>query len=124
MSVNKHVEFRYYDIPHEDLVFALTGENWNKEYGEGKDKLAHALYNVAQEIADTTGLYLYTDASGRVSRSAIPLSDSLPYTHVSVNDWIYQEVSSSGGVIAAAVKDLEKQIHSAYSKKFEKNLMH
>ena len=75
---------------------------------------------MAQEIADTTGLYLYTDASGRVSRSAIPLFDSLPYTHVSVNDWIYQEVSSSGGVIAAAVKDLEKQIHSARKKELRK----
>lgn len=100
------------NIGYDDLYSTLTGE--------GKDKLAHALYNVAQEIADTTGLYLYTDASGRVSRSAIPLSDSLPYTHVSVNDWIYQEVSSSGGVIAAAVKDLEKQIHSAFKKELRK----
>ena len=100
------------NIGYDDLYSTLTGE--------GKDKLAHALYNVAQEIADTTGLYLYTDASGRVSRSAIPLSDSLPYTHVSVNDWIYQEVSSSGGVIAAAVKDLEKQIHSAWKKELRK----
>ena len=49
MSVNKHVEFRYYDIPHEDLVFALTGENWNKEYGEGKDKLHfHNYYEVGR----------------------------------------------------------------------------
>lgn len=100
------------NIGYDDLYSTLTGE--------GKDKLAHALYNVAQEIADTTGLYLYTDASVRVSRSAIPLSDSLPYTHVSVNDWIYQEVSSSGGVIAAAVKDLEKQIHSAWKKELRK----
>ena len=100
------------NIGYDDLYSTLTSE--------GKDKLAHALYNVAQEIADTTGLYLYTDASGRVSRSAIPLSDSLPYTHVSVNDWIYQEVSSSGGVIAAAVKDLEKQIHSAWKKELRK----
>lgn len=39
MSDKKQVEFRYYDIPLGDLVFPLTGTRWNKEYGEGKEKL-------------------------------------------------------------------------------------
>ena len=49
MSTKKHVEFRYYDIPQGDLVFPLTGETWNKEYGEGKDKLHfHNYYEVGR----------------------------------------------------------------------------
>lgn len=49
MSAKKHVEFRYYDIPQGDLVFPLTGETWNKEYGEGKDKLHfHNYYEVGR----------------------------------------------------------------------------
>ena len=39
MSDKKQVEFRYYDIPLGDLVFPLTGMRWNKEYGEGREKL-------------------------------------------------------------------------------------
>ena len=39
MNDKKHVEFRYYDIPQGDILLALTGKGWNKEYGEGKDKL-------------------------------------------------------------------------------------
>lgn len=39
MNDKKQVEFRYYDIPQGDLVLPLTGEGWNKEYGEGRDKL-------------------------------------------------------------------------------------
>lgn len=47
MSDKKHVEFRYYDIPHGDIVFPLTGPVWNKEYGEGKEKLHfHNYYEV------------------------------------------------------------------------------
>jgi hypothetical protein len=49
MSTKKQVEFRYYDIPHGDLVFPLTGESWNKEYGEGKEKLHfHNYYEVGR----------------------------------------------------------------------------
>ena len=49
MTAKKHVEFRYYDIPQGDLVFPLTGETWNKEYGEGKDKLHfHNYYEVGR----------------------------------------------------------------------------
>ena len=39
MNEKKQVEFRYYDIPQGDILLALTGKGWNKEYGEGKDKL-------------------------------------------------------------------------------------
>ena len=39
MKDKKHVEFRYYDIPQGDIVLPLSGEAWNKEYGEGKEKL-------------------------------------------------------------------------------------
>ena len=39
MNGKKQVEFRYYDIPQGDIVLPLTGEGWNKEYGEGRDKL-------------------------------------------------------------------------------------
>lgn len=47
MSEKKHVEFRYYDIPQNDLVFSLTGPVWNKEYGEGREKLHfHNYYEV------------------------------------------------------------------------------
>ncbi len=47
MSDKKQVEFRYYDIPLGDLVFPLTGTRWNKEYGEGKEKLHfHNYYEV------------------------------------------------------------------------------
>ena len=49
MGAKKHVEFRYYEIPQRDLVFPLTGEIWNKEYGEGKDKLHfHNYYEVGR----------------------------------------------------------------------------
>ena len=49
MGAKKHVEFRYYDIPQRDLVFPLTGETWNKVYGEGKDKLHfHNYYEVGR----------------------------------------------------------------------------
>lgn len=47
MEEKKQVEFRYYDIPKGDIVFSLTGETWNKEYGEGRDKLHfHNYYEV------------------------------------------------------------------------------
>jgi AraC-like DNA-binding protein len=47
MKDKKHVEFRYYDIPQNDLVFSLTGPVWNKEYGEGREKLHfHNYYEV------------------------------------------------------------------------------
>ena len=47
MNTKKHVEFRYYEIPSGDLVFPLTGDVWNKAYGEGKDKLHfHNYYEV------------------------------------------------------------------------------
>lgn len=47
MDEKKQVEFRYYDIPKGDIVFSLTGENWNKVYGEGKEKLHfHNYYEV------------------------------------------------------------------------------
>ena len=47
MADKKQVEFRYYDIPLGDVVFPLTGETWNKEYGEGREKLHfHNYYEV------------------------------------------------------------------------------
>lgn len=47
MNDKKQVEFRYYDIPKGDIVFLLTGPTWNKEYGEGRDKLHfHNYYEV------------------------------------------------------------------------------
>lgn len=47
MKDKKHVEFRYYDIPQGDIVLPLSGEAWNKEYGEGKEKLHfHNYYEV------------------------------------------------------------------------------
>ena len=47
MSDKKQVEFRYYDIPQGDIILLLTGDGWNKEYGEGKDKLHfHNYYEV------------------------------------------------------------------------------
>ena len=47
MKDKKHVEFRYYDIPQGDIVLPLSGEVWNKEYGEGKEKLHfHNYYEV------------------------------------------------------------------------------
>lgn len=99
-------------VGYDDLYSALDSGD--------KDRLAHALHDMGGEIAGTSGLYVYTDDKGKKSISAVPLSDSLPSTHMSVNAWIYQEVSSSGGVIAAAVKDLEKQIHSALKKEHRK----
>ena len=47
MNDKKQVEFRYYDIPQGDIILPLTGEGWNKEYGEGKEKLHfHNYYEV------------------------------------------------------------------------------
>ena len=47
MKDKKHVEFRYYDIPQGDIVFPLTGQTWNKEYGEGRERLHfHNYYEV------------------------------------------------------------------------------
>ena len=47
MSDKKQVEFRYYDIPLGDIVFPLSGSRWNKEYGEGREKLHfHNYYEV------------------------------------------------------------------------------
>lgn len=47
MNGKKQVEFRYYDIPQGDILLSLTGEGWNKEYGEGKEKLHfHNYYEV------------------------------------------------------------------------------
>jgi len=47
MSDKKQVEFRYYDIPLGDIVFPLSGLRWNKEYGEGREKLHfHNYYEV------------------------------------------------------------------------------
>ena len=47
MSDRKQVEFRYYDIPLGDIVFPLSGSRWNKEYGEGREKLHfHNYYEV------------------------------------------------------------------------------
>lgn len=43
----KNVEFRYYDISKGESVFPLTGPVWNKEYGEGKERLHfHNYYEV------------------------------------------------------------------------------
>ena len=47
MNDRKKVEFRYYDIPKGEIVFSLTGDTWNKEYGEGKETLHfHNYYEV------------------------------------------------------------------------------
>ena len=47
MDEPKRVEFRYYEIPEGDVVFLLGGENWYKEYGEGREKLHfHNFYEV------------------------------------------------------------------------------
>lgn len=47
MDEKKQVEFRYYIIPQGDVVFTLSGPTWNKEYGEGRDKLHfHNYYEV------------------------------------------------------------------------------
>ena len=47
MNDKKQVEFRYYDIPQGDIILPLTGEGWNKEYGEGKEKLHfHNYYEI------------------------------------------------------------------------------
>ncbi len=47
MNNKKNVEFRYYVIPKDDIVLFLMGSTWNKEYGEGKDKLHfHNYYEV------------------------------------------------------------------------------
>ena len=39
MTVKKNVEFRYYDIPKDEIVLPLMGPKWNKEYGEGRERL-------------------------------------------------------------------------------------
>ncbi len=47
MEEKKRVEYRYYDIPKDDVVFPLMGEKWNKEYGEGRERLHfHNYYEV------------------------------------------------------------------------------
>lgn len=47
MSVKKNVEFRYYVIPKDEIVLPLMGPTWNKEYGEGKERLHfHNYYEV------------------------------------------------------------------------------
>lgn len=41
MGKNKkeYAEFRFYEKPGKEPVLALTGENWNRDYGEGKEEL-------------------------------------------------------------------------------------
>lgn len=47
MSGKKNVEFRYYDIPKDEIVLPLVGSMWNKAYGEGKERLHfHNYYEV------------------------------------------------------------------------------
>ena len=47
MAVKKSVEFRYYDIPKDEIVLPLMGPKWNKEYGEGRERLHfHNYYEV------------------------------------------------------------------------------
>ena len=41
------MEFRYYDVPQEEYVLALLGENWIREYGNGIKKLHfHNLFEI------------------------------------------------------------------------------
>lgn len=47
MKAKKNVEFRYYVIPNDEIVLPLMGSTWNKEYGEGKERLHfHNYYEV------------------------------------------------------------------------------
>ncbi|MCI6675778.1 MAG: AraC family transcriptional regulator [Clostridiales bacterium] len=47
MNNKKKVEFRYYVIPKDEIVLPLMGSTWNKEYGEGKERLHfHNYYEV------------------------------------------------------------------------------
>lgn len=47
MNSKKNVEFRYYVIPNDEIVLPLMGSTWNKEYGEGKERLHfHNYYEV------------------------------------------------------------------------------
>ena len=47
MDSKRNIEFRYYEIPKGDLIFALTGSKWHKAYGEGKNRLHfHNYYEV------------------------------------------------------------------------------
>ena len=53
MNGKKQVEFRYYDIPQGEIVLPLTGEGWNKEYGEGRDKLHfHNYFDTAMQAKE------------------------------------------------------------------------
>ena len=38
-SQKECVEFRFYEKPDQEPVIALTGEKWNRDYGEGNEAL-------------------------------------------------------------------------------------
>lgn len=47
MTEKKKIEYRYYEIPKNELCLTLTGPVWNKAYGEGRDRLHfHNFYEV------------------------------------------------------------------------------
>lgn len=47
MAYKKNIEYRYYELPKDEDVLVLTGPKWDKEYGEGPEKLHfHNYYEV------------------------------------------------------------------------------
>jgi Predicted RNA-binding protein homologous to eukaryotic snRNP len=84
-----------------------------------KKILASAIVQIKTRLQNANGLFFYKKAN-KVQISAISLSIDKEYQKQSVNKWIVDNISNTGGIISTAVKELTKQIQSALKKELRK----
>ena len=81
--------------------------------------MASAIVQIKTRLQNANGLFFYKKAN-KVQISAISLSIDKEYQKQSVNKWIVDNISNTGGIISTAVKELTKQIQSALKKELRK----
>lgn len=97
--MKKNVEFRYYEIPDEEMILPLVGPVWKKTYGEGPDRLHfHNYYEVGicyeGEGEMTLGNEVKKFGPGCIS--AIPpsvLHTTNTYGKIARWEWLYFDMS-------------------------------
>jgi AraC-like DNA-binding protein len=61
MKKRREMEYRYYEMPEDSYVFALTGKSWIRKYGEGYDTLHFHNYMEIGVCHDGNGEMIYED---------------------------------------------------------------
>lgn len=102
MSKKKQkVEFRYYEMPEKELVLALLGESWIREYGEGIDYLHFHNYMEIGVCHYGTGEVILEEKHYQFTdNSIVIIPPKLPHTTNSTEgtksfwEWMYFDIET------------------------------